>query len=76
MIRAFTMENAILLYFTISKSYFINYIIPFYNIPSIPNYLNIVFLTFFIIFVGLRAQITYWALGLSQELSSPRTSEW
>ena len=28
------------------------------------------------IIVGLRAQITRWALDLDQELSSPRTSEW
>ena len=30
-IRAFTMGNVIIFYFTISKSYFINYTIPFYN---------------------------------------------
>ena len=28
-----------------------------------------------IVFVGLGAQIMYWALGLSQEHGSPRTNE-
>ena len=38
-LRAFTTENSILCYFTISKSYFINYTIPFYNTPNNPNYI-------------------------------------
>ena len=29
-----------------------------------------------IVFVGLGAQIMYWALGLSRERGSPRTNEW
>ena len=29
-----------------------------------------------IVFVGLGAQIMYWALGLSRECGSPRTNEW
>ena len=36
-VRAFTSENCILSYFTIPKSYFINYIISFYNTPNIPK---------------------------------------
>ena len=39
LIRAFTMGNAILFYFTISKSYFISYTIPFYNTPNIPTFI-------------------------------------
>ena len=35
LLRASALKNAILSYFTISKSYFINYIIPFYNTPYI-----------------------------------------
>ena len=38
-IRAFTTGNAILFYFTISKSYFINYTIPFYNTSNIPTFI-------------------------------------
>ena len=33
------MENTILSYFTISKNYFINYTIPFYNTPNIPTFI-------------------------------------
>ena len=39
LIRAFTMGSAILFYFTISKSYFISYTIPFYNTPNIPTFI-------------------------------------
>ena len=35
--RAPTPRNAILSYFTISKTYFINYTILFYNTPNIPK---------------------------------------
>ena len=35
---ALALKNAILLYFTISKSHFIIYTIPFYNTFSIPNF--------------------------------------
>ena len=38
-LRAFTTRNAVLSYFTISKSYFINCTIPFYNIPNIPTFI-------------------------------------
>ena len=34
-VRASALKNAIISYFTISKSYFINYTIPFYNTPYI-----------------------------------------
>ena len=36
-LRALTSENCIPSYFTISKNCFINYTIPFYNIPNIPK---------------------------------------
>ena len=42
-IRAFTMKNAILSYFTIPKNYFINYTILFYNIPNIPFFIYIIY---------------------------------
>ena len=47
------MENAILSYFTIPKSYFINYIIPFYNTPNIPKlyYFTILLKYYFLIFL-------------------------
>ena len=33
-------------------------------------------LSFYIyIYVGLRVQIVYWALGLAESMSSPRTNE-
>ena len=38
MARAFASENSIPSYFTIPKCYFINYIIQFYNTPSIPKF--------------------------------------
>ena len=37
-LRALALKNAILLYFTISKSHFIIYTIPFYNTFNIPNF--------------------------------------
>ena len=37
-IRALALGNVTLSYFTISKSYFINYTIPFYNTPNIPKF--------------------------------------
>ena len=44
-LRTLPLENAILLYFTILKSHFIIYTIPFYNISSIPNfYFSILFI--------------------------------
>ena len=43
--RAFPSGNSILFYFIISKSYFINYTIPFYNTLNIPN--SIFFATLF-----------------------------
>ena len=43
--KAFSSGNSILFYFTISKSYFINYTIPFYNTLNIPN--SIFFATLF-----------------------------
>ena len=36
---AFTSENFISFYFTISKNYFINYVILFYNILNIPTFI-------------------------------------
>ena len=39
LLRAFTTRNVILLYFTISKSYFIYCTISFYNIPNIPSFI-------------------------------------
>ena len=36
---AFTSENFITFYFTISKNYFINYVILFYNILNIPTFI-------------------------------------
>ena len=36
--RALASGNATLSHFTISKSYFINYTIPFYNTPNIPKF--------------------------------------
>jgi len=39
MLRAFTSGIFRLFYFTILKSYFINYLIPFYNIPNIPTFI-------------------------------------
>ena len=36
-LRGFPFEISIIFYFTISKSYFINYTIPFYNTPNIPK---------------------------------------
>ena len=56
-IRAFTFENCISSYFTISKNYFINYIIPFYNTSNIPKlyffpyYLKFLFYSFFLLFL-------------------------
>ena len=38
MIRASPIGNTILSYFTISKNYFINYTIPFYNTPNIQKF--------------------------------------
>ena len=59
-IRASTSDFAISSYFTIPKSYFINYTIPFYNTPNIPKlyffflfYLNILFYSFFYFFFTL-----------------------
>ena len=44
-LRTLPLENATLLYFTILKSHFIIYTIPFYNISSIPNfYFSILFI--------------------------------
>jgi len=43
MIRAFTVGNAIIFYFTISKNYFINYTIPFYNIPNILFFMDLIY---------------------------------
>ena len=37
-VRALASENATLSHFTISKSYFINYTISFYNTPNIPKF--------------------------------------
>ena len=37
-VRALASGNATLSHFTISKSYFINYTIPFYNTPNIPKF--------------------------------------
>ena len=50
-IRAFTMENIIPSYFTISKSYFINYTISFYNAHNIPKlyYFTILLKYYFLI---------------------------
>ena len=39
LLRAFVSGNTILSYFTISKSYFINYTIPFYNTSNIPTFI-------------------------------------
>ena len=51
-VRASTTGNLILSYFTISKSYFINYTIPFYNTPNIPKlyFFPILFKYSFLIF--------------------------
>ena len=38
-LRAFTSANSIIFYFTISKTYFINYTIPFSNTPNIPTFI-------------------------------------
>ena len=38
-VRASTMVNVIVFYFTISKNYFINYIIPFYDTPNILTFI-------------------------------------
>jgi len=38
-ILAFAMENCILSYFIISKNYFMNYTIPFYNTSNIPIFI-------------------------------------
>ena len=37
-VRALASKNDTLFYFIIKKNYFINYIIPFYNTSSIPNF--------------------------------------
>ena len=52
-IRAFTIENVITSYFTISKSYFINYTISFYNTHNIPKlyYFTILLKYYFLIFL-------------------------
>ena len=43
LLRAFAMENWILSYFTISKNYFINYTILFYNTPNIPIFIFLLY---------------------------------
>jgi len=43
-LRAFTMGNCILSCITISKNYFINYTIPFYNPPNIPIFIFLFYL--------------------------------
>ena len=70
-IRASALKNATLSYFTISKSHFINYTIPFYNTPYIQKlyyftfslkYYFLIFLYYFfhiIIFFQLRGGIKY-----------------
>ena len=52
-IRASPTSFAIPSYFTIPKSYFINYIIPFYNTPNIPKlyYFTILLKYYFLIFL-------------------------
>ena len=37
--KVFTVENSILFYFTVSKSYFINYTILFYNMLNILTFI-------------------------------------
>ena len=39
LLRAFPSDNFILVYFIISKNYFINYTIPFYNTLNIPTFI-------------------------------------
>ena len=48
-VRAFESRKVIIFYFTILKSYFINYIIQFYNIPNRP--------TFIFLFYSLKENI-------------------
>ena len=49
-LRAFSFGNSIIFYFIISKNYFINYTIPFYNTPNISifyftiQYIKIIYL--------------------------------
>ena len=56
-VRALASGNATLSHFTISKSYFINYTIPFYNTPNIPKFYFAI-LHFKIIY--LHNKIYFW----------------
>ena len=69
-IRVFIMVFSILPYFTILKSYFINYIIPFYNTSNIPKlYFFILFKYSFLIFF-LPFLFFYFFSSLSPSTSS------
>ena len=76
MLRASTANFAILSYFTIPKSYFINYTISFYNTPNIPKFyffLNLFkysFLFFFLLFLSLS-----FPFRLSPSTSGTRTNK-
>ena len=63
-IQSLTSRNAILSHFTIPKSYFINYTIPFYNTPNIPKFYFFPILFKYSIFFNI-------SLSLSLSLSFP-----
>ena len=64
---------SILSYFTISKNYFINYIIPFYNTPNIPKlyFFFILFKYSFLILFLLFLFFFSFPLFLPQPLANP-----
>ena len=63
-IQSSTSRNAISSHFTIPKSYFINYTIPFYNTPNIPKFYFFPILFKYSIFFNI-------SLSLSLSLSFP-----
>ena len=71
LLRAFVSGNTILSYFTISKSYFINYTIPFYNTSNIPTF---IFPILLIKIIYLPNKIIYPKTQIKKKNPKPKSS--
>ena len=70
LLRAFAAGNTILSYFTISKIYFINYTISFYNTSNIPTF---IFPILLIKIIYLLNKIIYPKIQIKKKNPKPKT---